>query len=213
VAFSFRAPRATHSFEAFVLQDIALFIVRLSGGFWAFRSRMTDPNRPRWLRLFMRRIYYVYLERYGAYIGHSSQFTSEPCFPHNLIGVFVAGSARIGKNCVIYQQVTIGANSIPHSKGVGTPVIGDNVYIGVGAKIIGAVKVGDNCRIGANCVVTSDVPPNSLVVLDAPRVVAREQQMDNRYFRWSPRGPEYFDEGRWVLEKDAAIIERLRGAF
>jgi serine O-acetyltransferase len=196
-----------------VLQDLALLIVRLSGGLWKFRSAMRNPSKPRWLRQFLRRIYYIYLERYGAYIGHASQFASEPCFPHNLIGVFVAGSAKVGKNCVIFQQVTIGANAIPMSKGVGAPTIGDNVYIGAGAKIIGAVKVGNNCRIGANCVITGDVPDNSLVVLEMPRVIAREQQMDNRYFRWSERGPEYFDEGRWILEQDPAIVERLRGAF
>lgn len=174
---------------------------------------MKDARRPRWLRLLMRRIYYLYLERYGAYIGASSRFAGEACFPHNLFGIFVAGNASIGRNCVIFQHVTIGANAISQSKGAGAPTIGDNVYIGAGAKIIGAVTIGNNCRIGANCVVTSDVPDNSLVVLETPRVLTRELRMDNRYFRWSPRGPEYFDEGRWILEQDPAVIERLSGAF
>jgi serine O-acetyltransferase len=130
-----------------------------------------------------------------------------------LHGIFVAGGASIGRNCVIFHQVTIGANSLPDSKTVGVPRIGDNVYIGVGAKIIGCVNVGDNCRIGANCVVTRDVPPNTTVVLGEPRLITREKPQDNRYFRWSPDGPQYFDAGEWHLEKDPATIEKLRGAF
>lgn len=196
-----------------MLQDLALAIVRLCGGFWQFRTLMKDPRKPRWLRQLLRRIYYLYLERYGAYIGANSSFSGEPCFPHNLLGIFIAGNASIGKNCVIFQHVTIGANALSQSKGAGAPTIGDDVYIGAGAKIIGAVTIGNNCRIGANCVVTSDVPDNSLVVLDSPRVLTREQVMDNRYFRWSPEGPEYFAEGRWILEQDPAVVERLRGAF
>jgi serine O-acetyltransferase len=114
---------------------------------------------------------------------------------------------------VIFHQVTLGANAIPSSKGVGCPTIGDNVYIGVGAKIIGKVHVGDNSRIGANCVVTSDVPPNSLVVQGPPRLIQREARQDNRYFRWTPGLPEYFDDGRWVVEHDPEIAARLQNAF
>ena len=51
----------------------------------------------------------------------------------------------------------------------GAPVIGDNVYIGAGAKIIGGVRIGNNVRIGAGCVVVEDVPDNCTVVMPKPR--------------------------------------------
>lgn len=75
-------------------------------------------------------------------------------------GIVVSQYARIGENCTVFQQVTIGAVS-----GVnGAPQIGNNVYIGDGAKILGAIKIGDNVKIGANAVVTHDIPDNVTVV-------------------------------------------------
>jgi serine O-acetyltransferase len=196
-----------------MIEDIALVVVRAGGGFWRFRERMLARRKGSFASRLMRAIYYLYLHRFGAYIGHSSRFASEPCFPHNLHGIFIAGNAQVGRGCVIFQQVTIGANALPDSKGAGCPTLGDNVYIGAGAKVIGNISVGDNCRIGANCVVTSNVPANCLVVLPAPRIVERERAPDNRYFRWSPEGPMYFENGAWILEKDPEIIDRLKSAF
>jgi len=196
-----------------MISDVAFLLVRLGGGFWAFRARMMATRKGSWSQHLRRTLYYAYLARYGAYVGHSSAFAGEPCFPHGLYGVFIAGGARVGRNCVIFQQVTLGANAIPTSKTVGCPTLGDNVYVGAGAKIIGKVHIGDNSRIGANCVVTADVPANSLVVLPPPRVIARDAPQDNRYYRWTPGLPEYFDDGRWVVENDPAIAERLRDAF
>ena len=161
----------------------------------------------------MQSVYYAYLHRFGAYIGHTATFGSEPCLPHSFHGIFIAGNARIGKNCVIFQQVTIGANALPDSKGVGSPTIGNGVYIGTGAKIVGNVSIGDNCRIGANCVVTRDIPDNSIVVMTQPDVITRERALDNRYYRWSPDGPVYFELGHWVLTQDPDVIEKLKGAF
>ena len=196
-----------------MIDDVSLVIVRMFGGFWKFRCRMISQQKGSLASRVMRAVYYMYLHSYNAYIGHSATFASEPCFPHNLHGIFIAGNARVGRNCVIFQQVTLGANAIPDSKGVGCPTLGDNVYIGAGAKIIGRVRIGDNCRIGANCVVSNDVPDNATVVLPVPTLLKREQPMDNRYFRWSPEGPMYFDSGRWILEQDPAIIDRLKDAF
>ncbi|TXK82511.1 serine O-acetyltransferase [Paenibacillus sp. N3.4] len=85
----------------------------------------------------------------GFYIGHFG-------------GIVVNSMAVIGKNCNLSQGVTIGMANRGKNKGVA--VIGDNVYIGPGAKIVGAVKIGDNAAIGANCVVTKDVPEHAVVV-------------------------------------------------
>jgi len=95
----------------------------------------------------------------GFYIGHFS-------------GIFIYPDCKIGKNCTISQGVTIGAAN--RGKNKGFPMISDNVYIGPGAKIIGAVKVGNNVAIGANCVVTKNIPDNAVVVGVPGKVISHE---------------------------------------
>lgn len=85
----------------------------------------------------------------GFYIGHFGN-------------IVVNELSVIGNNCNISQGVTLGIKN--RGQYQGCPRIGDNVYIGPGAKIIGAVNVGNNVAIGANCVVTKDVPDNAVVV-------------------------------------------------
>lgn len=95
----------------------------------------------------------------GFYIGHFG-------------GIVVHHAAVIGRNCNISQGVTIGQANRGSRKG--TPTIGDNVYIGPGAKIVGAVKIGNNVAVGANCVVTSDVPDNGVIVGVPGRVISTQ---------------------------------------
>lgn len=79
--------------------------------------------------------------------------------PHP-IGIVIGGNARIGRNCKIMQGVSIGGSmGKKNMSGQSQPYIGDNVFIGAGAKILGPVTVGDNAIIGANAVVIKDVPP------------------------------------------------------
>ena len=73
-------------------------------------------------------------------------------------GIVINVRAKIGCNCDIYQQVTIG-----EMKG-GCPEVGNGVFIGPGAKILGPVKIGDGARIGANALVITDVPAGALVL-------------------------------------------------
>lgn len=95
----------------------------------------------------------------GFYIGHFD-------------GIVVNGECEIGKNCNISHGVTLGQANRGRSKGC--PVIGDNVYIGPGAKVIGAVRVGRNVAIGANSVVTSNVLDNSVVVGIPAKVISQD---------------------------------------
>lgn len=82
--------------------------------------------------------------------------------PH-LNGIYIHGNVVIGENCTILQQVTIGANE--HKLNFrAAPQIGNQVYIGAGAKIIGDVVIGDNVRVGANAVVTKNIPAGKTVV-------------------------------------------------
>ena len=120
------------------------------------------------------------MEYYNASIPLSAEFSDMPIMPHGPYGVFISQGAVIGKKCVIFHQVTIGSNTLPDNTSAGSPKIGDNVYIGCGAKIIGNITVGNNVRIGANCVVFKDIPDNSTVVLPAPRIIVK--QNDNNSF-------------------------------
>lgn len=79
-------------------------------------------------------------------------------------GIVINGACKIGKNCNIHHGVTIGAKHRALGAGkTGAPEIGDNVYIGPGAKVIGGIKIGNNVAIGANAVVVHDVPDNAVV--------------------------------------------------
>lgn len=152
--------------------------------YWRLREKaINTPFRP--LRLWYCLRHQRYLEKFGGSIGLQTQFAGVPVFPHGFQGVFISEGATIGKGCVIFHQVTIGSNTLSDSEKTGSPTIGDNVYIGCGAKIIGNVRVGNNVRIGANCVVTKDVPDNATVVAATPRTILHETPRDNRYVEYT----------------------------
>ena len=80
-------------------------------------------------------------------------------------GIVIGGYARIGRNALLLHQVTIGS---PHpGKVEKMPVIGDNVFIGAGARVIGEITVGDDVFIGVNAIVAQDVPSGSRVLSTA----------------------------------------------
>ncbi|MBM4318507.1 MAG: serine acetyltransferase [Deltaproteobacteria bacterium] len=143
------------------------------------------------------RVHHAWFARRGSWVGRHARFTGVPCFPHGPRGIFISDGASIGRNVVIFQQVTIGSDSLPGSTSQGSPTIGDRVYIGAGAKIIGKVTVGDSCRIGANAVVCQDLPPHSVAVA-APTRVIQKADLDNRHYSIGADGWVYFDDGRWI---------------
>lgn len=126
----------------------------------------------------IRFIYGMKIKNLASYIGSPDCFASKPMLPHDVKGIFISNQAKIGKNCTIFQQVTIGSNQLIDSKGYGASTIGDNCYIGAGAKIIGNVRVGNSCRIGANAVIVEDIPDNSTVVCDKPRIIHKGKEGD-----------------------------------
>jgi len=86
-------------------------------------------------------------------------------------GIVIHPSAKIGPNCLLFQQVTIGdANGIP--------TLGGHVDVGAGAKILGPIHVGDHAQIGANAVVLTDVPAGATMVGIPARAVKPRQQAD-----------------------------------
>jgi serine O-acetyltransferase len=82
-------------------------------------------------------------------------------------GIIVSGYARFGDNCRIRNGVVVGLRRIEEPY---APVIGNNVDIGAGAKLLGRIKIGDNSIIGANAVVLDDVPENS-VATGVPAII------------------------------------------
>jgi serine O-acetyltransferase len=89
------------------------------------------------------------------------------------MGVVIGETAEVGRNVTIYHGVTLGGVST--QKGKRHPTIEDGVVIGAGAKVLGAIRVGECSRIGANAVVVKDVPPNSVVVGVPGQIVVRSK--------------------------------------
>lgn len=106
----------------------------------------------------------------GINLGWGTKFADTPKLPHGIQGIIINPYSEIGRNCTIFHQVTIG-NDYKDVKNA--PVIGDNVFIGAGAKIIGKIHIGNNVKIGAGAVVAIDIPDNATVVMKKPRIIIR----------------------------------------
>ena len=128
-----------------------------------FMNAANKYRRAHWLakhhlaplaKLYVMWIYLIH----NSFIPASCEIGEGTSFGYKGIGVVVHSRARIGKNCLIAQNVTIGGRS-GHEE---VPIIGDNCYIGAGAKVLGPITLGDNVIIGANAVMICDAPSNSI---------------------------------------------------
>lgn len=100
-------------------------------------------------------------------IPNTVEFGENLKLPHNGLGVVMHVQTKIGNDCTIYQNVTLGGNTKFYDgvkTNAGGPIIGDRVKISCGACVLGPIIIGHDSIVGANAVVTRDVPPNSLVV-------------------------------------------------
>lgn len=147
-----------------------LFIPGFSCTFWYRLNRWRCRTRFRrlafwWVWLMCKRsvrIWHVHIEGDiggGLCVGHAEGG-----------GVIINDKVKIGKNCNIHHGVTIGVKN--RGKNLGVPTIGDNVYIGPGAKVFGGITIGDNVAIGANAVVVTSIPDNAVVVGVPGRIVS-----------------------------------------
>ena len=98
----------------------------------------------------------------GAQIGHS-------VFIDHGMGVVIGETAEIGNRCLLYQGVTLGGTGKEHGKR--HPTLAENVVIGAGAKVLGAINIGTNTRVGAGSVVVGDVDADCTVVGIPGRVI------------------------------------------
>jgi len=167
-----------------IILDVSQWIKRLDNG--------KKESSPDWLKLLyllsiyqeFRNIYYYRIKK-GGLIGFVltqvfrifyKQCPSLFLYTNNIgSGLFIQhgfstiiSADSIGENCSVSQQVTIGYNT------KGRPIIGNNVSIGAGAKVIGKVTIDDNVKVGANAVVAKNVPKNCVVVGVPAYIVKRD---------------------------------------
>lgn len=107
----------------------------------------------------------------GVTIGVSAKIGRRLVIEHSG-AIVVHGHAVLGDDCIIRQGVTIGNRYM--NKPLEAPTIGHRVNIGAGAKILGAVHIGDDAEIGANAVVLKDVPAGAVAVGVPARIILRE---------------------------------------
>jgi serine O-acetyltransferase len=143
-----------------LLTDGTLAMVLYRGMQWARRCRLVP------LELLLNRLNSICC---NCIIGRGAEFGPGFVLVH-ATGVVINGEVRGGANVFIEHQVTIGAERRQ------SPRIGNNVFIGAGAKIIGSVVLGDHSRVGANAVVLDDVPSHATVVGIPARVVQRRDK-------------------------------------
>lgn len=165
---------------------------RLSHWLWVHNLRLLA----RWFSQLMRALTGIEIHP-GAKIGPN-------LFIDHGMGVVIGETAEIGRCVTLYHGVTLGGTSL--NKGKRHPTLGDNVVVGAGAKILGAITVGDNSRIGANAVVVKPVPPNSVVVGVPGQVVVRSQPR-------APSSPPDLEHGRLpdaIGESLTALMEHVK---
>lgn len=97
---------------------------------------------------------------YQCDIPMNANISEDVYFCHNAFGVVINPNSFVGGGTTIQHSVTIGEIDTDHK----SPVIGNNVYIGARAVILGDIKIGNNAKIGAGAIVLTDVPENCTAV-------------------------------------------------
>jgi len=158
-----RDPAARSIWEVFFCYPglHAIWGHRITHWMWVHRWR----TLARWLS-------HVFRFLTGVEIHPGAQIGSGLFIDHGM-GVVIGETAELGKCVTLYHGVTLGGVSL--NKGKRHPTLGDHVVVGAGAKILGAITIGENSRIGANAVVVKSVPPESVVVGVPGQVVLRSQ--------------------------------------
>jgi serine O-acetyltransferase len=156
-----RDPAARNALEVVLLYPglHAVWGHRIAHGLWRRGFKLAG----RWLSQVTRNLTGIEIHP-GAAIGQGF-------FIDHGMGVVIGETAEIGRDVTLYHGVTLGGTSL--QKGKRHPTIGDRVVVGAGAKVLGAITVGEDTRIGANAVVVKSVPPNTVVVGVPGQNVAR----------------------------------------
>ena len=155
-------------------------------------------------------------------INHLARFlTAIDIHPGAVIGrnffidhgfVVIGESAEIGDDVTLYQHVTLGGTNPANGvAGKRHPTIGDGVIIGSGAQILGPISVGDRARIGANAVVTKDVPEGATMIgIPARQTLVDAEQYGRAFLPYGTPCSEVYDPATQKLEILKCEVEQLR---
>lgn len=159
-----RDPAARTRFEVFLSYPglHAVWGYRIAHWMWVHRMKLLGRLFSQTIRAFT-----------GIEIHPGAKIGSRFFIDHGM-GVVIGETAEIGNDVTMYHGTTLGGVSL--EKGKRHPTIGDNVVIGAGAQVLGAIVVGSESRIGANAVVVKSVPENSVVIGVPGRVVVRSER-------------------------------------
>ncbi|MDD2922972.1 MAG: serine O-acetyltransferase [Anaerolineales bacterium] len=157
-----RDPAARNAFEVMLCYSglHAIWAHRLSNKLWRRGFKLLA----RWISQTTRGLTGIEIHP-GATIGQNF-------FIDHGMGVVIGETAEVGENVTLYHGVTLGGTSLNKIKR--HPTLEDNVVVGAGAKVLGAITIGANSRIGANAVVVRSTPPDSVVVGVPGQIVVRE---------------------------------------
>lgn len=183
-------------------------VLSLHTGFWAVASYRLQHALwqsgwhwlARWLSLCSRLFTGVEI--------HPAVKAGRRLFIDHGMGIVIGETAELGDDVSIYQGVTLGgiATSVIHGKR--HPTIGNNVIIGAGAKVLGAIEVGDDVRIGSNAVVVKPVPAQTTVV-GIPAKAVQSRQDDCAQFTAYAQGAEVLDPMLSAIEQLTQRLDSL----
>lgn len=145
----------------------AVWIYRVAHVLWRMRRRILARMLSNWARFL-----------FGIEIHPGAKIGKRFVIDHGM-GVVIGETAIIGDDVLLYHGVTLGAKE--NAAIDRHPIIGSHVVIGAGAKIIGRITIGDHSYIGANTVVTKDVPSGSTVVGQSGKILNKKEATEGHW--------------------------------
>lgn len=158
-------------------------LFRYGGGVGRYRRRfhywlrLSQTSKNRGLKKVIDIIYRTISERHGIEI-HSTAIIGKGLYLGHPFNITINGSAIVGENCNIHKGVTIGREN--RGKRAGAPKLGDDVWIGTNAVIVGDIEIGNNVLIAPNTFVNCDIP-NDSIVFGNPCVVKHSVEATKEY--------------------------------
>lgn len=158
--------------------NLADFILRHNVRFTYYFRRYTQA-KTRVVRFFFRFMLYRLSRKYGLEVSPNAKIGPGLylCHPYNIT---IGNGVVIGKNCTLYKGCTLGVDY--RGKRTGAPTLGDDVFVGLNAAVIGRVSIGNDVLIAPGAYVNFDVPSHSIVLGNPGKVIAKENATEGCIF-------------------------------